>query len=231
MGTHARIISVNPAAITVGERNIAAGVLPAEGRAVAMDHADAPETCKPVTMTALENEAATVTEHLPRLRFFYEHNNRNIQVISNIKRRMRIFFGVSGVRTGLTAPMDSAVFSLRLLFGIFLIAYGLSNGLSAESVIMISAGSLMAAGLFSRLASTVLFVAEVAFAGMAYAAGFDWYINAAIAVGALAVTVLGPGHLSVDSWMQNILQHRIMRKLHNRAIEIRSSYRAYASTL
>lgn len=231
MGSQARIISVNPSLMTAGERNIAAGVLPVEGRAVATDSVPDTEKSAATTVTAVFHEASFVTGHLTGLRRLYGHSNRNLHLIYSIKRRMRIFFGVSGSRTGLTAPMDSATFSLRLLFGIFLLAFGLISGISAESAIMITAGTLMAAGLFSRLAAIVLFVAEVAFAGMAYAADLGWYINAAIAAGALAVTILGPGHLSVDSWLQNNLQHKLLQKLRDRAAEIRSSYRVYASTL
>lgn len=149
-----------------------------------------------------------------------------------IKKRLNFFFGINS-ETGVKTSAKLLV--SRVLFAAYLISWSLLS-LSSVPVEVVCAylvvGGLLLIGLFSRVATFCGFMASSAFVAMQFIN--NGILNESLsllAISCLVFSLLGPGRISVDSFLRKKI-FRISKlvaiKKSRRIAEDRLSYKAFS---
>lgn len=144
-----------------------------------------------------------------------------------LRKTLALIFGVSGSRDGMTAPKDSVALMGRIGFGLFLLTCGILTAGTPSSTAIIILGATLMAGLLTR-ASMLLFGAVEAWSAWhIWLDGNFSYGFTVLAAMSLIMAFIGPGHISIDSFIERRLYHTLKQRLERRMRARRCSYQAY----
>lgn len=197
MTSHARTISVNPSTMTVGEKYAK-------------------------TVAAIETGAEKVNAP-----FRFPVINLDDDGNGTLRKSLSLLFGVTGKRTGMTAPKDSVTLMARIGFGLFLLTCGILSFGSAYSMAITTIGGALMLGFMSRLSMLLFSILEGCSAYLVYRTGEMAYGYIVMSVVSFIIALLGPGHISVDSFIERGIFNLVSRRRERKARERRLSYKAY----
>lgn len=173
--------------------------------------------------SVLENSVNTVAGSLRNsVEISYSDNS------SLLPGLLKLVFGVSGQQSGLSAPMDALTLIARCALGIFIIviaALGLGN---AHAPLLYILGFMITAGVLTRISLVTLAIMQLAAASTLTLGMHD--VSIIITVIAAVLALVGPGHTSIDAYIERYLSHTANTYLRRRENERRDSYKAFRYT-
>lgn len=147
----------------------------------------------------------------------------------SLRNTLRLFFGVTGIRSGMTAPKDSVTLLARIGLGLFLLFCGLIAN-TPVAPLFIAFGVMLMLGLCNRMLLISLFIIEAVSVHAVYAAGavdYTAYTSLVLSVISLVMAIAGPGHISLDSVIERGIFKEVTSSRRRRKIRNRVSYQAY----
>ncbi len=139
---------------------------------------------------------------------------------------LKLVFGVSGRQSGLSAPMDAVTLIARCALGIFVIAIAALGLGNANSALLYILGFLTIGGFMTRLSLITLAITQLAAASSLTFAGMH-DVSIIVTVTAAVIALIGPGHSSLDAFIERYLSRKATSYLKRRDNERRDSYRAF----